>query len=127
MKHLIFIVFTSLRLLANAQTHIITFGKGENCSGYNICNLNHFSVDYKILPNETLLYITLTKDNKLQFSFPKSKMKETVFLKYFATGLFIIDGDYKLPENIAKQFRTPLIKSGKYKVLVTADSYEVVF
>jgi hypothetical protein len=125
------LAFTFLNLfsivISLAQTHVITLGKGEDCSGFNICNLHTHTIDYKTLPNETPLFITTTKDNKLQFSFPKNKMKETVFLKYFATGLFILDGDYKLPEDVAKLFKIATIKSGKYKVVATADSYEVVF
>ena len=125
------LAFTFLNLfsivISLAQTHVITLGKGEDCSGFNICNLHTHTIDYKTLPNETPLFITTTKDNKLQFSFPKSKMKETVFLKYFATGLFVLDGDYKLPEDIIKQFKIATIKTGKYKVIATADSYEVVF
>jgi len=54
-------------------------------------------------------------------------MKETIFLKYFATGLFVLDGDYKVPEDILKQYKIAIIKTGKYKVVATADSYEVVF
>ncbi len=54
-------------------------------------------------------------------------MKETIFLKYFATGLFVLDGDYKLPDDIIRQFKIALIKTGKYKIVATADSYEVVF
>ena len=127
MKQLILMAFTCWGILTNAQTHVITLGKGEDCSGFNICNLHTHTIDYKTLPNETPLFITTTKDNKLQFSFPKNKMKETVFLKYFATGLFILDGDYKLPEDVAKLFKIATIKSGKYKVVATADSYEVVF
>jgi len=125
------LAFTFLNLfsivISLAQTHVITLGKGEDCSGFNICSLHTHTIDYKILPNETPLYITTTKDNKLQFSFPRNKMKETVFLKYFATGLFVLDGDYKLPEDIIKQFKIATIKTGKYKVIATADSYEVVF
>lgn len=127
MKINIALLFSSLLFFSNAQTHLITFGKGDDCSGFNICSLHALHVDYKILPNETPLYITTTKDNKLQFSFPRNKMNETVFLKYFATGLFVLDGDYKLPEDITRQFKISTIKSGKYKVVATADSYEVVF
>ena len=121
------LLFLSLIFVCSAQTHLITLGKGEDCSGFNICSLHPLAIDTKALPNETPLFITLTKDNKLQFSFPKSKMKETIFLKYFATGLFVLDGDYKLPDGINKQFKIATIKSGKYKVVATADSYEVVF
>jgi hypothetical protein len=113
--------------VCHAQTHLITLGKGEDCSGFNICSLHPFAIDTKALPNETPLFISITKDNKLQFSFPKNKMKETVFLKYFATGLFVLDGDYKLPEDVSRLLKIATIKSGKYKVVATADSYEVVF
>lgn len=119
----LFSMFTCLR----AQTHLITFGKGEDCNGFNICNLEQFNKEYKPSSKETPLNISLTKDNKLQFSFPKNKMKETVFLKYFATGFFMLDGDYKLPEHISQLYKISIIKSGRYKVIATADSYEVVF
>jgi hypothetical protein len=126
------LAFTFLNLfsivISLAQTHVITLGKGEDCSGFNICSLHTHTIDYKTLPNETPLYITTTKDNKLQFSFPKSKMKETVFLKYFATGLFVLDGDYKATGRHSQTIQNSnIIKTGKYKVVATADSYEVVF
>lgn len=113
--------------ISHAQTHLITLGKGNDCSGFNICSLHPSTIDSKALPTETPLNISLTKDNKLQFSFPKNKMKETIFLKYFATGIFVLDGDYKLPEEVSRLFKIAIIKSGKYKVIATADSYEVVF
>ncbi len=127
MKIFYLALFISLHFNSHSQTHLITLGKGEDCSGFNICTLHPRTIDYKMLPNETPLYISSTKDNKLQFSFPKSKMKETIFLKYFATGLFVLDGDYKLPDDIIRQFKIALIKTGKYKIVATANSYEVVF
>ncbi|MBP6516889.1 MAG: hypothetical protein KA242_07540 [Chitinophagales bacterium] len=127
MKLILFLTCLLSSISIFAQTHLITLGKGEDCSGFNICSLHPLTQNSKTLPNETPLYITTTKDNKLQFSFPKSKMKETIFLKYFATGLFVLDGDYKVPEDILKQYKIAIIKTGKYKVVATADSYEVVF
>lgn len=127
MKILLYISTWLLALCSYAQTHSITLGKGENCQGYNICMIVPFDKAKPLQKNESAVYISTTKDNRVLFLFPKSSLNDALFLKYFATGFFVLDADYVLPKDIASQLKVAQLKTGRYKIVATADSYEIVF
>lgn len=123
---LLFICFSGITI-ASAQTHTITLGKGDDCKGYNICKLSSFDKGQELGAQDIPIYISVPKEHKLLFAFPKSKVNDQTFLKYFSTGSFVLDGDYALPEDIAKLYGDTHLKTGKYKVVVAPDAYEVLF
>lgn len=126
MKPYFFILILLCILQTKATTYTLTFGKGENCSGFNICSI---SVNAStITPNQATVDITV-KDGKLEFNFVKASLSDKAFLKFFSTGYFVIDADYHLPDDIATPLHLngKIIKAGKYKVTATGDRYVVQF
>jgi len=121
-----------LFLLIQVQTtssaiYILTFGKGENCAGFNICNISEGLSNEKD-ENQARVSIRL-RDGRVEFEFKKQSISDKAFLKYFSTGFFILDNDYQIPTSILHDLSTKnkILKTGKYKVNASIDSYVVTF
>jgi hypothetical protein len=116
-----------IQLSASSDTFILTFGKGDNCSGFNICNIaedNHRGKE----ENQARIAIH-NRDGRVEFHFLKSSISDQSFLKYFSTGYFIVDADFTISNHLLNNIgiKNSLIKAGKYKIAETSDAYIVLF
>jgi len=107
--------------------YILTFGKGENCAGYNICNISE-DISFEKEENQARVSIRL-RDGRIEFEFFKNSISDKAFLKFFSTGFFVLDTDYTLPYVVsnALSLKNKVIKAGKYKVIATSDTYVLSF
>lgn len=92
-----------------------------------MCAVQEFDKTTRLAHNQAVAVISLTKENHVLIAFQKNKLNDALFLKYFSTGQFVLDGDFKLPPTLAEKLKISFLKRGGYKVTATADSYEVVF
>lgn len=129
----LFFIYTKLylwlmiQLSASSATFILTFGKGDDCAGFNICNIvedNHKEKE----ENQARIFIQC-RDGRVEFQFIKSSVSDRSFLKYFSTGYFMLDADYHIPNHILNDvgIKNSVIKAGKYKITETSDAYIVLF
>ncbi len=107
--------------------YILTFGKGDNCAGFNICNISE-EINNEKDENQAKVCIH-QKDGRVEFEFIKKTISDMAFLKYFSTGFFVIDTNYQLPPFLMNELslKAKILKTGKYKINVTSDSYIVTF
>ena len=116
-----------IQLSASSVTFILTFGKGDDCLGFNICNIvedNHRGNE----ENQARISIQ-NRDGRVEFQFIKPSLSARSFLKYFSTGYFVLDADYTIPNHIVNNvgIKNKVIKAGKYKITETSDAYIVLF
>ena len=119
--------FCTIESKAGSNLFYITLGKGSDCKGYNICNIqvcNSTNIDAT-----KVQAIASIKENKLVLAFQKTSISSQVFLNYFSTGFFVIDEDFVLPNVVLEnlQIKNTILKAGKYKITDTANSYIVQF
>jgi hypothetical protein len=108
----------------------VKLGKAPDCNGFNFCGIsanNNDATDAK-QENEVLAQIT-AKDKFIQFSFLKRTVNDKLFLKYFATGTFILDDDFTFNEEICTilELKKCSLKAGKYTIADEYDKYVVEF
>jgi len=71
----------------------IILGKSPNCNDFNFCGISTSNKAIKA-ENEVLASINVIDEKHIQFSFLKRSVNDTLFLKYFSTGTFIVNDDY---------------------------------
>jgi hypothetical protein len=129
----LFYIYTKLylwlmiQLSASSATFILTFGKGDDCLGFNICNIAEDNQRGKE-ENQARIFIH-NRDGRVEFHFMKSSISDQSFLKYFSTGYFIVDADFTIPNHLVTNIgiKNNVIKAGKYKIAETSESYIVLF
>jgi len=112
----------------NENTFSIKLGKAPDCNGFNFCNVS-VSSEGNRKENEVLANINVIDEKHIQFSFLKRTVTDKLFLKYFATGNFLLDDDYTFNEDIcnALEFKKCNLKKGKYAITDEYDKYVVEF
>ena len=112
----------------NENTFCIKLGKAPDCNGFNFCNVS-VSSEGNRKENEVLATIDVIDEKHIQFSFLKRTVTDKLFLKYFATGNFLLDDDYTFNEDIcnALELKKCNLKKGKYVITDEYDKYVVVF
>ena len=112
----------------NENTFSIKLGKAPDCNGFNFCNVS-VSSEGNRKENEVLANINVIDEKHIQFSFLKRTVTDKLFLKYFATGNFLLDDDYTFNEEIcnALELKKCNLKKGKYAITDEYDKYVVVF
>ena len=112
----------------NENTFCIKLGKAPDCNGFNFCNVS-VSSERNRKENEVLANINVIDEKHIQFSFLKRTVTDKLFLKYFATGNFLLDDDYTFNEDIcnALELKKCNLKKGKYVITDEYDKYVVVF
>ncbi len=112
----------------NENTFCIKLGKAPDCNGFNFCNVSVSSEGIR-KENEVLATIDVIDEKHIQFSFLKRTVTDKLFLKYFATGNFLLDDDYTFHEEIcnALELKKCTLKKGKYAITDEYDKYVVVF
>jgi hypothetical protein len=112
----------------NENTFSIKLGKAPDCNGFNFCNVS-VSSEGNRKENEVLATIDVVDEKHIQFSFLKRTVTDKLFLKYFATGNFLLDDDYTFNEDIcnALELKKCNLKKGKYAITDEYDKYVVVF
>src|ERR1043165_9560957 len=101
MKYLLSLVLV-FTIHSNTKIYRISLGKNPDCNGFNFCSISaNTSLPRK--ENEVLSYINLIDDTHIEFSFIKNTVSDKAFLKYFATGYFLLDEDFALPEEICRE------------------------
>jgi hypothetical protein len=127
MKKSIFILlYLCLYSVNYANTFTIRFGKGTECTGFNICGISMDSVkEY----NEAVVDVTVTKNKHIQFAIQRRDLTDRVYFKFFSTGVFVMDGDYNLPQEICNQLHIDsyTIHSGRYEIATDNTQYLIVF
>jgi hypothetical protein len=125
------ILFFSLFILLFLKTennYLVSLGKPPDCNGFNFCNVA-VSSEGNRKENEVLANINVIDEKHIQFSFLKRTVTDKLFLKYFATGNFLLDDDYTFNEDIcnALELKKCNLKKGKYAISDEYDKYVVVF
>jgi len=125
------ILFFSLFILLFFKTennYVVSLGKAPYCNGFNFCNVS-VSSEGNRKENEVLATIDVIDEKHIQFSFLKRSVTDKLFLKYFATGSFLLDDDYTFNEDIcnALELKRCILKKGKYAISDEYDKYVVVF
>jgi hypothetical protein len=125
------ILFFSLFILLFLKTennYLVSLGKPPDCNGFNFCNVA-VSSEGNRKENEVLANINVIDEKHIQFSFLKRSVTDKLFLKYFATGNFLLDDDYTFNEDIcnALELKKCNLKKGKYAISDEYDKYVVVF
>jgi hypothetical protein len=112
----------------NENTFCIKLGKAPDCNGFNFCNVSVSSEGIR-KENEVLATIDVIDEKHIQFSFLKRTVTDKLFLKYFATGTFILDDDFTFTsENCqALNLTRCTLKQGKYTITDEYDKYVVEF
>jgi hypothetical protein len=112
----------------NEKTYSIKLGKAPDCNGFNFCNVAA-NIEAQRKENEVLATIEVIDEKHIQFSFLKRTVTDKLFLKYFATGQFLLDEDYTFNEDIctALALKKCNLKQGKYTIEDGYDKYVVVF
>ncbi len=107
---------------------MVSLGKSPYCNGFNFCNVA-VSSEGNRKENEVLANINVLDEKHIQFSFLKRSVTDKLFLKYFATGSFLLDDDYTFNEEIcnALELKKCALKKGKYTITDEYDKYVVVF
>ena len=127
MKKSIFILlYLCLYAGAYADTFTIRFGKGAECTGFNICGITTGPVkEY----NEAVVDVTVTKNKHKQFAIQRKDLTDRAYFKFFPTGVFVMDGDYTLPQEICAQLHLDsyTIHSGRYEISTDNTQYLIVF
>jgi hypothetical protein len=115
-------------LFFNNEPFQVSLGKAPSCEGYNLCNISAGS-NYQSSGNQTLAYIEKVDEKHIQFSFTKKSVNDRIFLKYFSTGIFLLDADYELEEDVCNKLEMDrcTLKQGKYKIVDAYDRYVVLF
>ena len=124
---LFFSLFILLFLKAE-NNYLVSLGKAPDCNGFNFCNVAVSSAESR-KENEVLANINVIDEKHIQFSFLKRSVTDKLFLKYFATGNFLLDDDYTFNEEIcnALELKKCTLKKGKYTITDEYDKYVVVF
>ena len=106
----------------------VKLGKAPDCNGFNFCNVA-VNNETSRKENEVLATIDVLDEKHIQFSFLKRTVTDKLFLKYFATGQFLLDEDYAFNEYIctALELKRCNLKAGKYTITDEYDKYVVVF
>jgi len=125
------ILFSSLFIFLFFKTennYLVSLGKSPDCNGFNFCNVSISSAESR-KENEVLATIDVLDEKLIQFSFLKRSVTDKLFLKYFATGNFLLDDDYTFHEDIcnALELKKCILKKGKYAITDEYDKYVVVF
>jgi hypothetical protein len=125
------ILFFSLFILLFLKTennYLVSLGKPPDCNGFNFCNVS-VSSEGNRKENEVLATIDVIDEKHIQFSFLKRSVTDKLFLKYFATGNFLLDDDYTFNEDICNtlELKKCSLKKGKYTISDEYDKYVVVF
>ena len=110
------------------NNYVVSLGKAPDCNGFNFCNVS-VSSEGNRKENEVLANINVIDEKHIQFSFLKRSVTDKLFLKYFATGNFLLDDDYTFHEDIcnALELKKCILKKGKYAITDEYDKYVVVF
>ncbi|MFZ4796430.1 MAG: hypothetical protein ACOYMA_02990 [Bacteroidia bacterium] len=110
------------------NTYSIKLGKAPDCNGFNFCNVA-VNNETSRKENEVLATIDVLDEKHIQFSFLKRTVTDKLFLKYFATGQFLLDEDYAFNEEICTtlELKRCNLKQGKYTITDEYDKYVVVF
>lgn len=110
------------------NNYLVSLGKVPDCNGFNFCNVAVSSAESR-KENEVLATIDVLDEKHIQFSFLKRSVTDKLFLKYFATGNFLLDDDYTINEDIcnALELKKCTLKKGKYAISDEYDKYVVVF
>ncbi|MFN8276252.1 MAG: hypothetical protein U0T84_02105 [Chitinophagales bacterium] len=113
--------------LLSGGYHTLVLGKGAQCEGFNICTI----LDGAGGEAEQSIQVLfgLNRDNRPEMLVKKQSVSDQEFLKYFATGYFVLDSDYQLPEQLLPWFnyRHKVFRAGRYPVINTGDYYVVAF
>lgn len=101
-----------------SQKVYIKFGNTSTaCDGFGICTIKTNRPDPTYAPG-----VLEIKGQGLSLKINKSDLSDKDFLKYFATGNFIIENDYYC--QLEKLY---IIKKGKYRVEQDKDYYIINF
>ena len=125
------LLFSSLFVLLffkAENNYVVSLGKVPDCNGFNFCNVA-VNNETSRKENEVLAIIDVLDEKHLQFSFLKRTVTDKLFLKYFATGQFLLDEDYSFNEDIciALALKRCNLKAVKYTITDEYDKYVVVF
>jgi len=117
-----------LLLLKVENSFVVSLGKAPDCNGFNFCNVA-VNNEAQRKENEVLVIIDMLDEKHIQFSFLKRTVTDKLFLKYFATGQFLLDEDYAINEDICTTLALKRcnLKAGKYTITDEYDKYVVVF
>ena len=129
MKSILLFSSLFLLLLFKAENnYVVSLGKVPDCNGFNFCNVA-VSSEGNRKENEVLANINVIDEKHIQFSFLKRSVTDKLFLKYFATGNFLLDDDYNFNEDICNvlELKKCTLKKGKYTISDEYDKYVVVF
>ena len=129
MKSILLFSSLFLLLLFKAENnYVVSLGKAPDCNGFNFCNVAVSSAESR-KENEVLATIDVIDEKHIQFSFLKRSVTDKLFLKYFATGNFLLDDDYTFNEDICNtlELKKCSLKKGKYTISDEYDKYVVVF
>ncbi len=121
-------LFTLWFFQTESNIHIVKLGKAPDCNGFNFCSISTNN-SQTTSENEVLATITVANEKHIQFSFLKRSVTDRMFLKYFATGTFILDDDFIFnSENCqALNLTRCTLKQGKYTITDEYDKYVVEF
>jgi len=125
---LLFSSLLVLLLFKAENNYVVSLGKAPDCNGFNFCNVAANNETSR-KENEVLATINVLDEKHIQFSFLKRTVTDKLFLKYFATGQFLLDEDYTFNEDIctALELKRCNLKAGKYTITDEYDKYVVVF
>ena len=127
MKKTIFILLSlCLYMGAIADPYSVRFGKGDNCTGYNICAISTSPArEY----NEAQVEMSVTKSKHIQMVIQRSALSTKAYLKFFSTGVFVMDGDFVFPIEICTQLKIEgcTIHSGRYEIKEDSNQFVIVF
>ncbi len=129
MKTLLLIgAFITLLFFQTDPLYKVKLGKAPDCNGFNFCDINADNEAIRT-ENEVLASIRVVDEKHIQFSFLKRTVTDRIFLKYFATGTFILDDDFVFSDEQCKTLNLNRcnLKQGKYTVTDDYDKYVVVF
>lgn len=108
----------------------------KECRNYGICRIENISSvelnnepEPKRVKAGAISIFTLSPDGQLEMTFPKSKLENQTAERYFRTGKFIVQEDFKYWFNKELKHAPALftIKKGEYQVNETLGCYIVRF
>ncbi len=122
------VIFILLALHFDSTIYTVRIGKLPDCNGFNFCSITKDNADTK-KENEALAYISVNDEKHIEFSFIKRSISDQLFLKYFSTGIFLLDEDFIFAPEICEVLKIERckLKQGKYKISDSYDKYVVVF
>jgi hypothetical protein len=112
----------------NIKLQVVLGNPRIGCDGYGICKFVTKTDTVNFINPDRLIDVCLfIESGQLHFTFKKAKMTETTYEMHFSEGIFRVETDTLLPEEIVSVFKYPpsVLAQGIYKITTAGDDLSI--